>query len=526
MAIYTLHEGLLDNIKDMYKRKALEDEEVRKAKEMIKQHNAEKRARQKSRQTSTPAKNNENKPAFSKEQHDQALELFINLLKKHFPKIIALAKKELNKHPAWKQHCKYATLDFDDIYIADSKFYFNILELDLWDAYPEEARTVAHMDHPESEGFFKAFERSDAVINAYFATNDLPFKLEPTGDWDDIAEGIAVSIATLVRLASVQESTIFDNVTFLDEGAAALAAFIGLSSVLIFEPIISKKIDQMSIKLAFKSYANKNKDVKNLHKQIKSVSKININKLISSVNMNEDNIRVIKSKAITAYAIYDKNNNIVAYALFTRSSNNYVFDICDNRYGNSKELKTYIKALFEFEANVYGSGLKELLNTDADHRVGMGKIYKDKDEPDSLNISRQEYSEICSKMTDISNKLVTVAKSCISKYSEYYSDPNVGTSDNFKTNTRNKFTPAIGCEILSDLDNNTYVEDDTVYNIADKFEQALEGMGFDTYSDTEDSTYIGVFDNKKYPGIDISVDIDFHLNIWYQVKYARPIVIK
>ena len=266
MAIYTLHEGLFDIVKDMYKRKALEDEEVRKAKEMIKQHNAEKRARQKSRQTSTPAKNNENKPAFSKEQHDQALELFINLLKKHFSKIIALAKKELNKHPAWRQHCKYATLDCDDIYIADNKFYFNILELDLWDAYPEEARTVAHMDHPESEGFFKAFEKSDAVINAYFATNDLPFKLEPTGDWDDIAEGIAVPIATLVRLASVQESTIFDNVTFLDEGAAALAAIIGLSSVLIFAATIPKQIDKVSIKLAFKSYANKNKEVRELSK--------------------------------------------------------------------------------------------------------------------------------------------------------------------------------------------------------------------------------------------------------------------
>lgn len=327
---------------------------------------------------------------------------------------------------------------------------------------------------------------------------------------------------------NVQESTIFDNVAFLDEGAAALAAIIGLSSVLIFAATIPKQIDKVSIKLAFKSYANKNKDVRELSKNISSVSKININKLISSVDINDNDIKTIKSNPVVAYAIYDKGNNIIAYALFTRWMQNYVFDICGNKHFSS-EAKTYIKALFELEANVYGAGLKEVLKSTTIYK-GIPTAYSNKENPDALCISRYEFNEIRSKMVEISSKLDMAVKSIMSKYKQYY-DEEIPTDNTVNVNNGKEFTPIIDYTANSNLDS----IDDSILNndnndvgfIAKCFERYLNSLGFETDRDCRDEYLcIDVYENSKYPNIGITIYIDYCMNIKYSIYYSRPIIIK
>lgn len=333
--------------------------------------------------------------------------------------------------------------------------------------------------------------------------------------------------------SNIKSSTIFDNVTFLGEGAAisialgtALIGALGLAYAVIYnsDPDV---IDNKNIKKALKQYCKKHKDVLIFDKCVSKVSKINITDLIDNDIVDDKDAKLIRSKPVVAYAIYDRKNNIMAYALFLYAlKDGYCYKLCDKSYGNSKEIHNYVKAQFEFVTRSYGAGLKSIMSEPPGYMTGditrRKLTYLDVDK-DPYPVSRFEYNKIMQDMHKIGARLELHLNQIKSKYS--------GTIEIKDLTDNNKWNPCIIYGLLLGTESGLPIGD--INNICYRFENELKNIGF---ADIEHNNHdINEYNEKysvdadnadEYPNISVSVDIYSLGEIAIYVNYSRPIVIK
>lgn len=338
---------------------------------------------------------------------------------------------------------------------------------------------------------------------------------------------------------SVEKSTIFDNVSFLDEGAAisialgaGLLGVLGLAYAAIYnsDPDV---IDNRNIKKALKQYCQNHKDVQILDKFVSKVVKINITDLIDNSIVDKDDAKLIRSKPVVAYAMYDRKNNIIAYALFLYTlKDGYCYKLCDKSYGNSREIHNYVKAQFEFATRSYGAGLMSIMSYPPGYMTGgitRRKLTYLNTDKDPYPLSRFEYNKIMSDMLKIGGKLEDCLNQIKSKYNNYFGDSVVEMIDVRDQRQNSSANPYIIYELLS----SEIFDPDDVVHMCNLIKDALKGIGFYdiecTYSDAnreKGKHSISTDVSDKYTNMNVSIVVYNIGEIAVYVSYSRPISIK
>ena len=183
MAIYTLHEGLFDRFK----------------KKPINLPSDKKKIRY-----SDKVKNND--PSVSIEeiemQRDKNIKAADSIMKKHYNKIVAIINNILRKSNV------SSAFEIESYKLEDGYDYKVSLRLFKYDASDIEMNDPDHYQE-----VFKTEEMIQDAIKTYIVKNKL--NIDVSGDYDknEGYVGLEINVSEYVK-----ESTIFDNVYFLDEG--------------------------------------------------------------------------------------------------------------------------------------------------------------------------------------------------------------------------------------------------------------------------------------------------------------------
>ena len=281
---------------------------------------------------------------------------------------------------------------------------------------------------------------------------------------------------------------IFENVTFLNEGAvAASIAFLGFC-------IGVSMIDKIPVnaKSEVKRYGKKLKEINDFEKLSPKIEKINPSEFQKELNLDNDASHAIKYNNTHILVMRDAQNNIISYAIFIKNKDQYVFKVLHNdSFTPSLNFRYYIMALFELELGVVGVGLRSILKTKVDRAKGLTK-------------SEIEYSNPIGNQND--NNIKPLILKILNLFKQYFDginfdidhNPNIQQSDD-------KLYIKMRYDYFSDQWNSM---DNAIINFESKLKILLKQNQFNTIQTDDGYNRLQAKNSNKYPNCIVEITDD------------------
>ncbi len=330
----------------------------------------------------------------------------------------------------------------------------------------------------------------------------------------------------------MRSKNIFESVQFLNEvdmitvglTIAAIATWLGIDYVSNKRRNIKQiKQEEKNINRALDYYQKSNTSISKLTKLSPKIIEIDTERLKKYHISFPKNIKdyIDENVCIKIYALLNGNtDDLLAYAFFDSINNDYAYKII-NKDLKSKELNTYINALFQIKMKIYGNDLAEVLKR-------CPKSFKtiNKDNNNYDIISNRELQIIINNCNKLADGLMLVLKQFKNdKFINSITTPDKNDSKNKVLFDINHSRPSsqyvlsidINFEII-DLDTAFEKYSSSEINITKAVERFCKKNGFsniisclhDKYVDPTMELYADGSD--KFPDIDITLGENNYYN--------------
>lgn len=318
---------------------------------------------------------------------------------------------------------------------------------------------------------------------------------------------------------SKQQYGIFEQVEFLNEiGTAASLALIGGLALLYTWASLPPKIVRQ-----FNAYLRKNPNIKKFDSSIKPCESIKFDELNNYIKLNKDLQEYCRyNQNCNAFVIRSKSNNIIAYAIFEPGFKNaYYCKILEEKYSADQNIRNYIRAKFEMNADVAGPGLHAIIGSEIKNMQSI--------ENKSSNVKNMNSSDLKKHYADLEKVFNEIYNIFISnlKKSKDFNKLKIEKSDiyhNTYKDSKAKFELVINYE-YNDLEDPTsllyYCYNEAHHACIDK----AKSMGFALVDEDDDAQgwpFFELNNSKKYPNIRIVAQShnDFYIRIESEIDIA------